>query len=253
MANIMKALSGKKILLLDDEVDLCELLQEEFEMAGATVFVCYKLEDAKKSISENSFDVVLSDINLPDGDGLSLLAFFRDQGKSANIYFFSGKAAVSSQQAMQAGALGVFQKPCKIESIIDAIALSFLPLADRIRKGRLSLSVENLPVDVQLEGLDGISQAKVVNIGNKGMFVSADSPLPYVGQPISFRIHLPSPEREKETIAGRGFCRWVRGQPVQESPRGFGLEFEVSAEFQNMLDSFLEEQRGKRESPPRED
>lgn len=244
----MKTLEGKKILILDDEEDLCDLLREEFELAGASVVVCQTLNDAKKSIVANEFDAALSDINLPDGDGLTLISHFRDLGKKANIYFFSGKADLSSEQAMAAGALGVFQKPCKIQTIIEAIALSFLPPAERIRKGRVSLPPKVVPVEVQLDGFEKKDLAKVINIGKGGMFISVDSRLPYVGQPLSFSIHLPRPNDAETILNGKGVCRWVRGQPVQEKPRGFGMEFsELSEEFQKFIDSFIQELQRDRE------
>ncbi len=244
----MKTLEGKKILILDDEKDLCDLLREEFEIVGASVVVCHTLVDAKKAITENAFDAALSDINLPDGDGLSLLSYFRDLDKKANIYFFSGKADLSSEQAMAAGALGVFQKPCKIQTIIEAIALSFLPLAERIRKGRVPLFSKLVPVEVQLDGYEKKDLAKVINIGKGGMFISVDSHLPYVGQPVLFSIHLPCPKDSETILNGKGVCRWVRGRPVQEEPRGFGLEFsELSEEFQNFIDIFIQKLQTDRE------
>ncbi len=238
----MKALDGKKILILDDEEDLCDLLREEFEHAGASVVVCQTLNDAKKSIVENDFDAALSDINLPDGDGLTLLSHFHDCEKKANIYFFSGKADLSSEQAMAAGALGVFQKPCKIQTIIEAISLSFLPVAERIRQGRVTITPKVVPVEVQLDGYEKKDLAKVINIGKGGMFISVDSHLPYVGQPVFFSIRLPSPKDGDTILNGKGVCRWVRGKPVQEKPRGFGMEFsELSEEFQKYIDSFIQE------------
>src|SRR5690606_17169675 len=73
-----------RILVVDDEPDARELLREMFEHNRATVFVAANAKDAFGLLRENRFDIVVSDIGMPDEDGYELIqrvrALPRDEG-----------------------------------------------------------------------------------------------------------------------------------------------------------------------------
>ena len=220
----MDTLKNKFVLILDDERDLCELLKEEFESAGATVTVCRSLKDARTEIGKTRFHAVLSDVNLPDGNGISLLEDLKKLGELPHVYYFTGKSDLSSEKVMEAGALGVFSKPCKIENIIEAIGLSFLPDEQRIRQGRISVRPP-ITIEIFFDGFDDPIPAQLINIGKKGMFIAIDSTLPYVGQAITFKTSVDSNNGGPTAFEGKAVCKWVRVKEVSKFPRGFGVEF----------------------------
>lgn len=61
--------SEKKILIIDDETDLCLLLKDYFVRRQYNVFLSHTLEDGEKILKTVSPDILFLDNNLPDGIG----------------------------------------------------------------------------------------------------------------------------------------------------------------------------------------
>jgi PAS domain S-box-containing protein len=74
-------LSGIRVLVVDDEADTCELLQVILEGCGARVKTASSAAAALEAVAEEAFDVLISDIGMPDEDGYSLLAKVRALGE----------------------------------------------------------------------------------------------------------------------------------------------------------------------------
>ncbi len=65
------------VLLVDDEEDLCTLMQMSLLRMGIRTHIAHRLEDAKKCLANHQYDACLTDLNLPDGNGLELLDWIR--------------------------------------------------------------------------------------------------------------------------------------------------------------------------------
>jgi PAS domain S-box-containing protein len=74
-------LNGLRVLVVDDDADTCELLQVILEGCGAQVKTASSAAAALEAVAEEVFDVLISDIGLPDEDGYSLIAKVRALGK----------------------------------------------------------------------------------------------------------------------------------------------------------------------------
>ncbi|WP_180000941.1 MULTISPECIES: DNA-binding response regulator [unclassified Acinetobacter] len=61
------------VLLVDDEEDLCTLMQMSLLRMGIRTHIAHRLQDAKKYLADHQYDACLTDLNLPDGNGLELL------------------------------------------------------------------------------------------------------------------------------------------------------------------------------------
>ena len=73
-------LGGLRVLVVDDEADTCELLQTVIESCGARVRTANSAAAALGAMAEESFDVLISDIGMPEEDGYSLIAKVRALG-----------------------------------------------------------------------------------------------------------------------------------------------------------------------------
>ena len=60
----------KEILLLEDDLLLRKLISAFLEKSGAEITHCQSLEEARRALTDLSFDAALFDLNLPDGDSL---------------------------------------------------------------------------------------------------------------------------------------------------------------------------------------
>jgi PAS domain S-box-containing protein len=74
-------LEGLRVLVVDDEAETCELLQFILESCGARVKTASSAAAALEAVAEEVFDVLISDIGMPDEDGYSLIAKVRALGK----------------------------------------------------------------------------------------------------------------------------------------------------------------------------
>jgi len=63
---------GKKVLIIDDEVDLCYLLQDYFRKKNYDVVISHTLNEGADLLKKDSVDILFLDNNLPDGIGWNL-------------------------------------------------------------------------------------------------------------------------------------------------------------------------------------
>ncbi|CAN5659529.1 hypothetical protein BH20ACI3_BH20ACI3_07190 [soil metagenome] len=78
-------LDGLRVLVVDDEADTCELLQFILEGCGARVKTATSAAVALEAVADEVFDVLISDIGMPDEDGYSLIAKVRALGKERGV------------------------------------------------------------------------------------------------------------------------------------------------------------------------
>ena len=82
--------SKKKVLIIDDEVDLCQLLKSYFLKKGYEVFLSHTLEDGVVKLESNDPDIIFLDNNLPDGSGWQLAVEIATERPHIYITLISG-------------------------------------------------------------------------------------------------------------------------------------------------------------------
>ena len=113
------------VFLVDDEEELVELYEMKLEDQGHNVATAFDGRSAIEVLQTKDFDLVLCDINMPNGNGLEVYRNFKEMGKKATFAFITGHAKGSPElnEAEKTGAI-VFNKPVKwpdIWSLIDKI------------------------------------------------------------------------------------------------------------------------------------
>ena len=68
-----------KILIVEDDISFGTMLQKWFEKNGLTARWCTGMVSAQEALSESAYDIVLSDLRLPDGDGIMLLTWLNER------------------------------------------------------------------------------------------------------------------------------------------------------------------------------
>lgn len=109
-----------KVLVVDDEVDICTLLKRHLEKGGQEVSYCLTIKDALKDLSINAYDMIFVDLNLTDGSGYDLISSLTDNNRNAAIIVISAYDS-EKQKALQAGATMFVPKPFTNKSISDAL------------------------------------------------------------------------------------------------------------------------------------
>ena len=110
----------ESLLLIEDEVLLGDELARYFRKQGWETILARNLSDAKKLFSEQGVDplVVVSDMNLPDGNALDFLEQCKDATHSAEWLFLTGFGSVAdSVRAVRLGAYDFIEKPCELERL----------------------------------------------------------------------------------------------------------------------------------------
>ncbi len=120
----MDALLGKKILIVDDEPLLREVLLEFFVLEGATVIEADGGLVGFKKLQENKVDILISDMRMPGGDGLSLLKKIQtDLDYKPLIFLYSGHTESLSETNLQLlGVAAYLVKPFSARDLIKKIA-----------------------------------------------------------------------------------------------------------------------------------
>lgn len=100
------------VLLVDDEEDLCLLMQMSLSRMGIDTHSAHCLSDAKKCLAEHAYDACLTDLNLPDGNGLQLLEWINEHGPSLPVAVLTAYGNMEiAIAALKAGAFDFVSKP----------------------------------------------------------------------------------------------------------------------------------------------
>ncbi|MCH9030735.1 MAG: response regulator [candidate division Zixibacteria bacterium] len=102
------------VLVVDDEELMRQLLKKILEREGYTVQEADSVAEAKDLLSGNDFDVIVSDIKMPDEDGFSLLKYVKENYPDIGVALITGHGdTYSVKDAMLLGADEYVAKPFK--------------------------------------------------------------------------------------------------------------------------------------------
>ena len=79
-----------KILMIEDDRELNQGVSYTIEKAGYAVFWAYSTEDARRMYERESADLILLDVNLPDGEGFDFCRWVKIKGE-ARVLFLSAR------------------------------------------------------------------------------------------------------------------------------------------------------------------
>ena len=116
------AAGAAHILIVEDHDDTCRLLGKVLQVSGYDVTCCGNLAQARDAANKHRFDVVVSDIGLPDGSGLDLMRDLRDSQHLTGIALSGFGTAHDLQQSREAGFATHLIKPVDVSRLRNAIA-----------------------------------------------------------------------------------------------------------------------------------
>ncbi len=121
---------GKNILVVDDEVYLREILIDEFSSYGANVVGAENGNVAFKLCTQQNFDVIISDLKMPGGDGLTLMRELKESTvrPKPRRFLYSGFYDIPEETKKNLDIDATFGKPIELEKMVEIIA-HFIDLA----------------------------------------------------------------------------------------------------------------------------
>ncbi len=115
---------NKKVLIVDDDPSQLSLTSEVASLAGLSYDVCENGVDAFSLIQTNTYDLILTDIQMPKMDGFELLEAIKNNTDQSNlpVIALSGRTDTSFLEYQEAGFAGSLRKPYAPKELIDLIA-----------------------------------------------------------------------------------------------------------------------------------
>lgn len=213
-------LSNSKILVVDDEPELREILAFDFENLGYVVREAENAFSALKQLDQNpDIKVIISDIRMPDGDGVTLLKNIQSRKvkEAISLIFVTGFSDLKIEEALNLGADGYITKPFDRRVLSGLVKRLLVPESERWSdKANISARGDKLNLNLSLPSFVSATRDNLLGLGRGGMFVSTEiSPLS-ADSICDFRIEFGKGVPRK--IEGQGIVRWTRASSL-------GIEF----------------------------
>ncbi len=108
-----------KLLLLEDDPNLSESVSEYLNEQGYEVVCVYDASSAEDILYEQKFDLLLLDVNVPNGNGFSLLKNSRREGNSTPAIFLTSRNAMDDvEEGFASGADDYLRKPFALKELL---------------------------------------------------------------------------------------------------------------------------------------
>lgn len=115
-------MTAKHVLIVDDEADIRELLVLTLMRMGVEAVAARSVEEARSRLKEQAFDLCLTDMRLPDGDGLQVLSHIAaDYGNTPVAVITAFGSTDNAVAALKAGAFDYIAKPIQLKQLRDVI------------------------------------------------------------------------------------------------------------------------------------
>ena len=107
-----------RVLIVDDEPDLCELLSITLGRMQLDSSAAHTLRDAREALTQGRYDVCLTDMQLPDGNGLSLVEWMQTAAPETPVAVITAHGNVESAvKSLKLGAFDFVSKPLDLADL----------------------------------------------------------------------------------------------------------------------------------------
>ena len=166
-------MSAKNVLIIDDEPDICELIEITLNRMGLNTRSAGNLAEAYNLINSEAFDLCLTDMRLPDGDGIEMVEYVQQKHPEVPIAVFTAHGNMElAVKALKAGAFDFVSKPVDIRILRNLVSsATTLPLeTDKPKPAKTSITGESAVVDAMTRKITKLarSQAPVFIHGESG-------------------------------------------------------------------------------------
>ena len=111
------------VLIIDDEPDICELLSITLKRMDLKTDTCGDLSSARSLLESNAYDLCLTDMKLPDGNGLDLVDWMQKHVPSIPVAVITAHGNVESAvKALKLGAFDFVSKPLDLKDLRSIVS-----------------------------------------------------------------------------------------------------------------------------------
>ena len=135
-----------RILYVEDSERLSEIITKRLKKEGYYVDACKTISQASSFLTASTYDVVLLDLNLPDGSGIELLKSFRKKDKITPVIILTARSEIPDRiLGLDQGADDYLTKPFDYEELMARIRV--LVRRKSALVGINTIKVKNLTID----------------------------------------------------------------------------------------------------------
>ena len=170
---VLKAKVIPRVLVVDDEADILELLELALVRMGLEVVRASGVKQAKEQLDLGAFDLCLTDMRMPDGEGLEVVRYISERGLDVPVAVITAHGNLENAVAvLKAGAFDYLSKPVALDQLRTLVTSALLlPATNEVAKEGASALLGNSPAMAQVRELIGRvarSQAPVHISGESG-------------------------------------------------------------------------------------
>lgn len=218
--------SDVRILAVDDDPFLLESVAELFRVFKFVVETASSGNAAWAMMQSSSFNLVLTDIRMPNGDGVDLAKKIKQRHPTqTSVLFISGFSDLLAEEIFHYGVEGFFSKPFDANAIKSAIQACLLA-----PESKWSTPIPNGTVTelkARGEDLSALEKPGTVVFGRGGLFIGHAFVPPAKGSFVKFSVEIGGPEKTK--FEGGGVVKWSQNYARPGAPAGVGIEIKSMA------------------------
>jgi DNA-binding response OmpR family regulator len=138
-----------KILLAEDEPKLNQIIKEELERKGFSTDTAFNGKDAEDLFTQNSYSLIILDVNLPYKNGLRLCKEFREKDKNVPIIMLTALGEIHDKvKAFSIGADDYLVKPFYFDELFARINV-FIKRSESLMIENGLLTIDDLVINFQ--------------------------------------------------------------------------------------------------------
>lgn len=107
-----------RILIVEDEKDLCQMIAKSLKESGYEVDIAYNGNEAMELLDVENYDLIVLDLNLPEIDGIEILEEFRTFNQDTKIIILSARSQIKDKvEGLDKGANDYLSKPFHLDEL----------------------------------------------------------------------------------------------------------------------------------------
>ena len=132
-------MNRKAVLIVDDEADIRELLVLTLSRMGVDADTVGTVKEAQEALKQRTYDLALTDMRLPDGDGLQVLRHIAENYGNTPVAVITAYGSTENAvAALKAGAFDYLAKPIKVEQLRPLVMSALkLPRPQQARRAAI--------------------------------------------------------------------------------------------------------------------
>jgi len=199
-----------KILLIEDDIAFCKLLEKFLIKKAYDVTIAFSAAEARTAVKNESFDLILTDLRLPDFDGIALMSEFKNSYPNIPVILMTGYSDVNTAvKAIKNGAADYISKPFNPDEVLLVItnALKSQELEDETETPVKEKKKVKKTVSTENEFVKGISVASKKLLDHIQLVSPTDMSVLIIGESgtgkeiIAKSIHQQSQRKNNNFIA----------------------------------------------------